>query len=115
MRKKFIQLMVVITAITLGAGAAQAKNKEKPLDGSITSVDKTAKTVTIHLKKMDQTVTVESSAVITKDDKAATFDDLKPGVYALITTTASGEKLSAVTIKLSDTPIEKPKKKKKDA
>jgi len=124
MRKLIIQLMVVVTAIALGTNNAHAKkNKNKGDDsnvnGSITAVDATAKTVTVKTSTGDQTVTVDSSVVISKDGQAAKFEDMKPGVNALIGTTKSGDKLSAVSVKISDSPIDDPspkkkKKKKKD-
>ncbi|MBM3875140.1 MAG: hypothetical protein FJ386_00250 [Verrucomicrobia bacterium] len=93
---------------------AQKKKGEKGeggLNGAITAVNKADKTFSIAGK----TVGVDSTTIITRDGNPATFDTLKNGEQAAVSTFTQADKLLAVSIKIGKVAatIPPPVKKKK--
>lgn len=91
--------------------------KYTPYAGTVDSVDKTAKTVTIKTKKGDSQVlavtdTTKIENTVTKKD--ATLDDVAAGAYITGSYAKNGETLEAHSIHLGkDAPAEKSSKKSK--
>jgi len=96
--------------------SSKSAQKYTPYAGTVDSVDKAAKTVTIKAKSGDQVLTVTDTTkienVVTK--KAATLDDVAAGAYITGSFEKKGDTLEAHSIHLGkDAPAEKPAKKGK--
>ncbi len=59
--------------------AAVTKVKHAPFRGTVESVDKAAKTITLKGVKKPQVLEITSQTKITKDGQPATLDDVTPG------------------------------------
>lgn len=128
--KKAILLVVLLTLVAFVSGAiaaappktettpAPAKPAEtKPappaklekFSGEIKSVDAMAKNIVVAKKKVEKTFMVDETAKITKGKTNLTFADLKAGMSIVTEYKKDGDKLIAVTIKVS-APKAPPKK-----
>jgi len=120
--KKTILLVVLLTlvafvsgaiatappkAATTPAPAAPASTKPAPpvklekFSGDIKSVDAVAKSIVVAKAKEEKTFAVTTDTKITKGKEALKFDDLKAGMNVVIKYKKDGDKLIAVTIKVS--------------
>ena len=120
--KKAILLVVLLTlvafvsgaisaappkAATTPAPAAPASTKPAPpaklekFTGDIKSVDTMAKSIVVAKGKVEKTFIVNDETKITKGKDALTFADLKAGMNVVIEYKKDGDKLIAVTIKVS--------------
>jgi hypothetical protein len=108
MRKTYSLLLTgcLLLGVSFDAPAAQAAKGKKSMatdtgiSGSIASVDKTKKTITLRGRDGDKTVTVDSTTLITRDGKPAVFEDIKTGEVAAISTFTLADKLTAVSVKI---------------
>jgi hypothetical protein len=102
-----------------GMGKAKGKghkggkaHKGTAYSGEITAVDATAKTFTIKgkgKKATEKTISTDADTKYWLDGKAATWDDVKVGLWASGTSHKDGDKNEANTVKLK-TPKAKPAK-----
>ena len=114
---KFITAAVLTVAIAGLSLSAQAAKKGVPTDpgagGTVKSVDKEAKTITITEKGAAKTISIASTTVFKKAGKAVTLDDVTVGEPVQVTTINLGEKTEAVTVTLgAKAPALAAKKKK---
>jgi len=92
------------------------KAKGMPLNGKVSAVDKTAKTVTIGETEKARVLQITSETRIYKNNKPGTFDDIVVGEHigAYVRPNADG-KMEIVTLKTGlATPKTKPEEKKLD-
>jgi len=90
------------------------KARGMPLNGKVSAVDKTAKTVTIGETEKARVLQITSETKIFKNNKPATFDDVLVGEHigAYVRPNAEG-KMEAVTLKTGlAAPKAKPEEKK---
>lgn len=123
--KKTILLVVLLTLVAFVSGAiatappkaattpapaapaAPASTKPAPpaklekFSGDIKSVDTMAKSIVVAKGKVEKTFIVNDETKITKGKDALTFADLKAGMNVVIEFKKDGDKLIAVTIKVS--------------
>jgi Cu/Ag efflux protein CusF len=109
--KKTILLVVLLTlgAFVSGAIAAAPPTaattpvapKLEKFTGDIKSVDAVAKSIVVVKGKESKTFIVDDKTKITKGKDALTFADLKAGMNVVIEYKKDGDKLIAVTIKVS--------------
>jgi hypothetical protein len=89
---------------TTPAPAAPASTKPVKLEkftGDIKSVDAMAKSIVVAKAKEEKTFVVTTDTKITKGKETLKFEDLKAGMNAVVEYKKDGEKLIAVTIKVS--------------
>ena len=103
MRKFISQLLTagLFAALVCGSAVeAQAQKKGAPKDtsiqGKITAVDRTAKTINIAGK----TVIVDSTTEIFKSGRLVGLDAIPVGIEAKVSTITLADKLTAVSIRL---------------
>jgi Cu/Ag efflux protein CusF len=120
--KKTILLVVLLTlvafisgaiatappkAATTPAPAAPASTKPAPpvklekFSGDIKSVDAVAKSIVVAKGKVEKTFVVNDETKITKGKDTLSFADLKAGMNVALEYKKDGDKLIAVTIKVS--------------
>jgi len=126
--KKTILLVVVLTLVAFvsGAVAAAPPKAETPapapaapattapakmekFSGEIKNVDAMAKSIVVAKGKVEKSFVVTADTKMTKGKEAFKFEDLKAGSQVGIEYKKDGDKLIAVTIKVS-TPKAAPKK-----
>lgn len=123
MKLTFVPLaFAVAAALTLGSAttaraqddAAPAKAEKQagspPFKGTISAIDKDAKTITLKGKVKERVITLTDDTKITKDGVAATWDDLKAGeaVRGQIVKADDGKEI-AKSVMLGEKPREAPK------
>jgi Cu/Ag efflux protein CusF len=111
--KKTVLLVVLLTLVAFVSGAIAAAPpkgagttpppppKLEKFTGDIKSVDAVAKSIVVVKGKESKTFIVDDKTKITKGKDALTFADLKAGMNVVIEYKKDGEKLIAVTIKVS--------------
>ena len=108
--KKTILLVVLLTLVAFVSGAiatappkatTPAPVKLEKFTGDIKSVDAVAKSIVVVKGKESKTIIVDDQTKITKGKDALTFADLKAGMNVIIEYKKDGDKLIAVTIKVS--------------
>jgi hypothetical protein len=120
--KKTILLVVLLTLIAFVSGAiatappkaattpvpaAPVSTKPAPpaklekFSGDMKSVDAVAKTLVVAKGKEDKSFVVEDKTKITKGKDTLSFADLKAGMNVVIEYKKDGDKMIAVTIKVS--------------
>jgi len=108
--KKTILLVVLLTLVAFVSGAiatappkatTPAPVKLEKFTGDIKSVDAVAKSIVVVKGKESKTFIVNDQTKITKVKDALTFADLKAGMNVVIEYKKDGDKLIAVTIKVS--------------
>jgi len=108
--KKTILLAVLLTlaAFVSGAIAADAPKKATPapaklekFSGAIKSVDAIAKSIVVVKEKTEKTFVATAGTKTTKGKEALKFEDLKAGMNVVVEYKKDGDKLIAVTIKVS--------------
>jgi hypothetical protein len=122
--KKMILLVVLLTLVAFVSGAiatappkaattptpapaAPASTKPAPpvklekITGDIKSVDAVAKNIVVAKGKQEKTFVVDDKSKITKGKDTLSFADLKGGMNLVIEYMKDGDKLIAVTIKVS--------------
>lgn len=87
-------------ATTNAPAATHAKHA--PFRGTVASVDKTAKTITLEGKK-SQVLHVTDQTKITKDDKPATLDDVTAGAKVTGAKQKNGAEWEATSVKIVST------------
>jgi len=80
---------------------SEGKQKQMPLRGKVSAVDKTTKTIVLEGKEKSRTFQITSASKITKDGKPAVIDDVIVGqtVGGLAKETAAG-KWEVVTLNI---------------
>jgi len=108
--KKTILLVALLTLVAFVSGAiatappkatTPAPVKLEKFTGDIKSVDAVAKSIVVVKGKESKTFIVDDQTKITKGKDALTFADLKAGMNVVIEYKKDGDKLIAVTIKVS--------------
>jgi Cu/Ag efflux protein CusF len=117
--KKTILLVVLLTLVAFISGAiatappkaattpapaapaTTAPVKLEKFTGDIKSVDAVAKSIVVVKGKESKTFIVDDKTKITKGKDALTFADLKAGMNVVLEYKKDGDKLIAVTIKVS--------------
>ena len=110
--KKMILLVALLTLVAFvsgaiaaappkAAGTTPAPVKLEKFTGDIKSVDAMAKSIVVVKGKESKTFIVDDKTKITKSKDALTFADLKAGMNVVIEYKKDGDKLIAVTIKVS--------------
>jgi Cu/Ag efflux protein CusF len=111
--KKTVLLVVLLTLVAFVSGAIAAAPpkaattpappapKLEKFTGDIKSVDAVAKSIVVVKGKDSKTFIVDDKTKITKGKDALTSADLKAGMNVVIEYKKDGEKLIAVTIKVS--------------
>ena len=89
------------TTTAPAAAATTAPVKLEKFTGDIKSVDAMAKSIVVVKGKESKTFIVDDKTKITKGKDALTFADLKAGMNVVIEYKKDGDKLIAVTIKVS--------------
>ena len=89
------------TAPAAAAPATTAPAKLDKFNGEIKNVDAMAKSIVVAKGKVEKTFVVTADTKITKGKEALKFDDLKAGMNVVIKYKKDGDKLIAVTIKVS--------------
>jgi len=120
--KKTVLLVVLLTLVAFVSGAIAAAPpkgagttppppppKLEKFTGDIKSVDAMAKSIVVVKGKESKTFLVDDKTKITKGKDVLTFADLKAGMNVVIEYKKDGDKLIAVTIKVS-APKAAPKK-----
>ncbi len=131
--KKILTIIALTAFVAINTTSIQAQDKKPaaadeakkgnpkglPFSGKINEVDKAAKTINIG-KEKKRTIGITAQTKITKDGKAATFEDVTVGetVGGFARENADG-KLEAVSLRIGAKPEAKegeakPKKKKKE-
>ncbi len=101
-----------------GAAEKEKPKKEKPdkipIQGKISAVDQTAKTITLEGKEKNRTIYITSKTRITKAGKPATLDEAKAGeqVAGQVRKTAAGKE-EVLSLRIGPKPEGAPKKEKK--
>ena len=91
-------------AATTPAPAAPTSTKAVKLEkfsGAIKSVDAVAKSIVVVKGKTEKTFVATADTKITKGKEALKFEDLKAGMNVVVEYKKDGDKLIAVTIKVS--------------
>jgi hypothetical protein len=118
--KKAILFGVLLTLVAFVSGAIAAappKTEMKPappaklekFSGEIKSVNAVAKSIVVAKKRVEKIFVVDETTKITKGKTDLTFADLKAGMSIVTEYKTDGDKLIAVTIKVS-APKAPPKK-----
>jgi len=116
--KKTILLVVVLTLVAFVSGAVAAAPpkaattapaKMEKFSGEVKNVDAMAKSIVVAKEKVEKSFVVTAETKITKGKEALKFEDLKAGMNVAIEYKKDGDKMIAVTIKVS-TPKAAPKK-----
>ena len=97
------------TAPAPAAPAATAPAKMEKFSGEVKNVDAMAKSIVVAKEKVEKSFVVTAETKITKGKEALKFEDLKAGMNVAIEYKKDGDKMIAVTIKVS-TPKAAPKK-----
>ena len=120
---KVIQTLVITTAVAISLALTSAigaekekkdgKQKGTPYAGTIGSVDKTAKAVTIKTKEKSRTYQITSETKIQKAGKPATLDDVTVGEEAAAYGHEEAGKYIAHSLRVGPRPAGEPKVKAK--
>lgn len=97
------------TAPAAAKSATPAPAKLEKFSGAIKSVDAVAKSIVVVKGKTEKTFVATDDTKITKGKEALKFEDLKAGTNVALEYKKDGDKLIAVTIKVS-APKAAPKK-----
>ena len=89
------------TAPAAAKPATPAPVKLEKFSGAIKSVDAVAKSIVVVKGKTEKTFVVTAETKITKGKEALKFEDLKAGMNVAVEYKKDGDKLIAVTIKVS--------------
>ncbi len=81
--------------------ATPAPAKLEKFSGAIKSVDAVAKSIVVVKGKTEKTFVATADTKITKGKEALKFEDLKAGMNVVVAYKKDGDKLIAVTIKVS--------------
>ncbi|MGZ3514796.1 MAG: hypothetical protein ACXU93_12680 [Thermodesulfobacteriota bacterium] len=99
--KKSIVLAVLLTSAAFVSGAIAAAPPWDKFTGGIKSVDATAMSLVVAKGTESKIFWVEEATKITKSKTDLTFADLKAGMSVVVEYKKAGDKLIAVTIKVS--------------
>ena len=99
MKNRWIQLTAVLIAMLLAFPSASFAKKGGGFAGSVTTVDASAKTITVSDKKAgaEKTFTVTDSTKITVAGTSATLADLTAGTKVTVTTGSSDTEADTIT------------------